>query len=145
MEKNISKINSYEKLTIGYFGNFGISNDLNNVLSIFLKINIPFEFHLYGKGTEINKLRLQADNRFFFHDTITRKEALKIMSKMKYLCLATPDKSLYDYGLASLKIVDYLISGAQIIHFSSIKHNFISQNSLGYGIFSEDGIEKKSF
>ena len=66
------------------------------------------------------------------------------MSEMDVLCLATPNKKIYNYGIASLKLVDYLIVEKPIIHFSSKSHNFISKSNLGFGIHTENSLNKRT-
>ena len=134
--ENISEPNKSIKknkiLKFGYFGGLGVSNKVENIIYILMKSKFNFILDIYGSGSEKNKLLELSDSRINFHNPISRFDAISIMKKYDYLCMAQPDADVYKYGIASLKLVDYLVSNIPIIQFCKKKYEFIETHGIGY-------------
>ena len=135
---NENVVNTFESskknktLKFGYFGGLGVSNKVENIIRILMKLNFNFIVDIYGDGSEKNKLLKISDSRVNFHNPISRFDAISVMNKYDYLCMAQPDADVYKYGIASLKLVDYLVSNIPIIQFCKKKYEFIESHGIGY-------------
>ena len=131
-------------LKFGYFGGLGVSNKVENIIRILMKLNFNFIVDIYGDGSEKNKLLKISDSRINFHNPISRFDAISVMKKYDYLCMAQPDADVYKYGIASLKLVDYLVSNIPIIQFCKKKYEFIESHGLGYFLDTDSEEQQNS-
>ena len=146
-ENVVNTVNSSKKnktLKFGYFGGLGVSNKVENIIRILMKLNFNFIVDIYGDGSEKNKLLKISDSRVNFHNPISRFDAISVMNKYDYLCMAQPDADVYKYGIASLKLVDYLVSNIPIIQFCKKKYEFIESYGLGYFLDTDSEEQQNS-
>lgn len=123
---------------IGFFGKIGAGNNVQDFLPI-LSHNHNMKLHIYSDHIAPNLYKYPNVKIF---PAVDRETALELMSRYQYLLMCTPPKTVYHYGLCSLKYYDYIQSGSAIIHCSEEKVN-INTNELGpLGIYWEQSIEK---
>lgn len=134
--KLISDSIHLDKIVIGYIGTIGNANAIEKFihpLSSYKNID-NFIFKIYGEGSSkielINYCVSNKLNNVLFYDSVPFSEVYDVISNFDYCILATNDCGIYNYGVASLKIPEYMFAKKPIIHFST--RSVVSQANCGF-------------
>lgn len=108
---------------VGYFGAHGIPNDLDTLVAAARLLTAEaIEFHLFGSGTEKERLIRQAGDlpAIHFHDAVPPAEARLLMRTMDALCYGGRDTPLYQHGISPNKAFEYMAAGRPLVsHIST--------------------------
>ena len=111
-------LQSYDKVCIyaGTIGSFyGISYIIDSINTFNSNNNKKIALILIGDGDyktiaedylEKNKI-----NDIFIFDTVSKSYLFSLMKKCSFSILSLPDNETHEYGIASLKSIDYLYAG----------------------------------
>jgi len=127
-----------DRLKLGYFGGLNNSNNLEGIIKSLSSISIDFELNIYGTGSKKKLLESIPDSRLFIYNSVSRDEAIKIMKSMDFLLMGLHDLKVYRYGLASLKLTDYLVANKPILYVAPNYFKFFKIYGLGVEFISEN-------
>ena len=120
LPEKISSIFPKDKFVVGYAGTLGVSNALNVFIraAYLLKDDSSVVFVVVGDGKEKSNLIKSAVNlkNIIFIDAVPKNQVQIILSKFDICFLSQVSSSLYKYGIASIKLPEYLLSAKPIIH-----------------------------
>ena len=110
-----------DKFVVGYVGTIGKANALDTLIAAAKKIqNRAIHFLIVGNGSElvsIKKLSINLSNITFI-DAVQKSEVGSILELIDVGYIAQVPKEIYRYGVASIKIPEYLIMGKPVIHMT---------------------------
>lgn len=131
------RLNNYN-FNIGYVGSVTDSNAVNILLEA--SKNFPQTgFHIIGSGNLYPSIKEKYDkaSNVHFYGPFKKNEAICSMSFFDALYRGEPDIQLYQYGIAPLKLFEYMSSGRPIIQSSNSINNVVDQ--VGCGLTSRSG------
>lgn len=114
-----------KKKIVGYIGTIGNANALNNLLeSAIILNNKNVAFVIIGNGNEKKKLiefvnKNELKNIYFF-EAVPFKLVNKHIELFDICFLGTKNIELYKYGIASLKLPEYMLCKKPVIHAALI-------------------------
>lgn len=129
-------LQSYDKVCIyaGTIGSFyGISYIIDSINTFNSNNNKKIALILIGDGDyktiaedylEKNKI-----NDIFIFDTVSKSYLFSLMKKCSFSILSLPDNETHEYGIASLKSIDYLYAGIPILMIGPFKQYSILRKS----------------
>ncbi|MEQ9216569.1 MAG: glycosyltransferase family 4 protein [Cyclobacteriaceae bacterium] len=139
--------NDNEIFQIGYFGTFGVANDLGQVIALARyvhQLSLPVHFTLMGNGAESQKLKQAAKDL----DNVTvlpfgNKERVKeVMDRMDAIYISYKNIPVLNTGSPN-KLFDGLAAGKLIIiNFKGWINDLIESNQCG---FAHDPVQPQSF
>lgn len=131
-----------DKFVVGYCGTLGVANALEFLLqaSKDLLCQEEFVFVIVGTGKEVEKLKLMVkDSRnVIFLDPIPKEQVYALYSRFDVCYLGWRKHSLYEFGIGSNKLPEYLFSGKPILHSYSGKMDLVTIAGAGVTIEAEN-------
>ncbi len=109
------------KFVIGYVGTIGTANAVDTLISAATKIqNNTIHFLIVGNGNELDSIKKSSKSlsNISFIDAIPKSEVSSILRLIDVGYIAQVPKEIYRYGIASIKIPEYLIMGKPVIHMT---------------------------
>lgn len=141
LNQKISSLIPKDKFVVGYSGTLGSANALEFFVqsSIEFKNNPNIFFVLVGDGKEKDRLKkMIIDNKnIIFIDSIPKEEIYALMERFDVCYLGWYNHRLYEYGIGSNKLPEYLSSGKPIIHSYSGKEDLVVKANAGITIEAE--------
>jgi hypothetical protein len=107
-----------------YSGTIGSYYGIKNIVDAFIDFNKThktkdFALIIMGDGDrreQIKKIKKENNiDNLYILDSQKKSNLFKIHKKCTFGIVSFPDKDLYQYGIASLKMLDYLFSGLPIL------------------------------
>lgn len=140
---NVKKLKE-KSLLIGYIGSLGDANAIENFLvSIKLyneKFNGNISFIIIGSGRSKKTLIKYAEtnnlNNVFFFNSVPYNQVSSFISLFDICYLGTKDISIYKYGIASLKLPEYMYNSKPIIH--SAVNSIVTDAKCGFVVSPSD-------
>jgi len=134
------------KFVIGYTGAIGIANNLQILLEVAKKLKGKenIYFRIVGEGAE--KLKLQVfvkENNLLnvsIEDAVPKNKVTNILQNSDILYFNLKDSPVFNYGISSNKLFDYMASGRVIMFSTKAKNNPVEDANAGYSI-APDNIE----
>ncbi len=110
-----------DKFVVGYVGTIGIANAVDTLIEAASKIqNKEVHFLIVGNGSELASIKELSKNmsNITFLDAVQKSQVASVLEFIDVGYLAQLPKEMYRYGLASIKIPEYLIMGKPVIHMT---------------------------
>lgn len=110
------------KFVVGYVGTIGTANALDTLVTAAGKIqNKDVHFLIVGNGSELASIKKSSENlsNITFLNAVQKNQVPSILELIDVGYLAQLPKEMYKYGLASIKIPEYLIMGKPVIHMTN--------------------------
>lgn len=144
--ENIKYIEKREanKFTISYTGAIGVANNLALLVDAAerLKNKKDIFFRIVGDGAEKEKLKELVKSKqlknISVEDPVAKNEVSKILQSSDILYFNLKDSPVFNYGISSNKLFDYMASGRVIIFSTKAKNNPIKDADAGYTIEPDD-------
>lgn len=133
-----------DKTIIGYVGSLGKSNSVMNLIKAANILNTAkdFFFLIVGNGEQYDEIKsyCKEHNLSNIHLTgkVNKVKAISLMKKCDILYCGNPEIDLYTYGVASIKITEYLWCEKPVIHATNAKKDIVVQANAGLVIKPED-------
>jgi len=133
-----------EKFVISYTGAIGVANNLQILLDIAKKIqeNKNIYFRIVGDGAEKEKLKIFVEENKLqnvsIENPVPKKEVSEILENSDVLFFNLKDSPIFNYGISSNKLFDYMASGRVIIFSTKAKNNPIKDANAGYSILPDN-------
>jgi len=133
-----------KKFIISYTGAIGIANNLQILLDVAkkLKDNENIYFRIVGEGAEKEKLKaFVKENNLLnvsIENSVPKNEVSNILQNSDVLYFNLKDSPVFNYGISSNKLFDYMASGRVIIFSTKAKNNPIKDANAGYSIAPDD-------
>ena len=135
-----------ENFIISYTGAIGIANNLQILLDVAkrLKDKKDIYFKIVGEGAEKEKLKsFVKENKLSnvsIENSVPKNEVTNILQNSDILYFNLKDSPVFNYGISSNKLYDYMASGRVIIFSTKAKNNPIKDANAGYSI-APDNVE----
>ena len=128
---------------VGYGGTLGDSNSIMNLLeaALLLKENKGVKFKIVGGGEKMPLIRNfisenQLDN-VKLYGRVDQQNLFEILNNCDVLYKGNPKKSLYKYGISSIKMVEYLLLRKPIID-ASYGVDIVGKSNSGITVLHEN-------
>lgn len=134
------------KFIISYTGAIGVANNLQILIEVAkkLKDNENLYFRIVGEGAEKEKLKtfVKENNlsNVSIENSVPKNEVTNILQNSDILYFNLKDSPVFNYGISSNKLYDYMASGRVIIFSTKAKNNPIKDANAGYSI-APDNVE----
>lgn len=135
-----------ECLTAMYVGGFSITHDVATILKsakiLQNKKNCKYRFEIVGGGKELEQCKdivnaLGLDN-VYFYKTVAKNEIPALQAKADILIASVKDTPVYQFGINSNKIFDYLGSAKPILFSGSAPNDPVAESGAGLSIPPEN-------
>ncbi|NKQ41720.1 MAG: glycosyltransferase family 4 protein [Sulfurovum sp.] len=129
---------------ISYTGAIGVANNLALLVgaAINLKDKKDILFRIVGDGAEKAKLKKIVKSKqlknISIEDSVSKGEVSGILKSSDALYFNLKDSPVFNYGISSNKLFDYMASGRVIIFSSKARNNPIRDANAGYTIDTGD-------
>lgn len=134
-----------DKFIVGYSGTLGAANALEFLIqaSIELESNPDIFFVIVGSGKEIQNLKsmVNGNNNIVFIDPVPKQQIQALLARFDVCYLGWRKHKLYEFGIGSNKLPEYLYSGKPIIHSYSGQKDIVSIAEAGITIEAENSQE----
>lgn len=133
-----------EKFIISYTGAIGIANNLQILLDVAkrLKEKKDIFFRIVGEGAEKEKLKAFVKENNLLNvsidNSVPKNKVTNILQSSDVLYFNLKDSPVFNYGISSNKLFDYMASGRVIIFSTKAKNNPIKDANAGYSIAPDD-------
>ncbi|RZS96701.1 glycosyltransferase family 4 protein [Cecembia calidifontis] len=145
LNPHINELIPKNKFIVGYSGTLGAANALEFFIqaSIQLKGSPDIFFVIVGSGKEKQNLISMVDGNqnIIFVDPIPKEQIHSLLSRFDVCYLGWRKHELYEFGIGSNKLPEYLSSGKPIIHSYSGKKDIVSIAEAGITIEAENSQE----
>ena len=139
---NISYIEKQktDRFTISYTGALGIANNLGLLVEAAEKLQEEKNicFRIVGDGAEKEKLKeivkLKQLKNISIEDPVAKNEISTILQSSDILYFNLKDSPVFNFGISSNKLFDYMASGRVIIFSTKARNNPIKDANAGYTI-----------
>jgi len=139
---NINYIEKIEtdKFTISYTGAIGVANNLTLLVDVAEKLKEKKDicFRIVGDGAEKLKLKelvkLKKLKNISIEDPVAKNEVSNILQSSDILYFNLKDSPVFNFGISSNKLFDYMAAGRVIIFSTKAKNNPIKDADAGYTI-----------
>ena len=139
---SIKSVLPKDKFIIGYTGTLGLSNALDTFIEAarLLKDYKEIAFVLVGKGKDKTTLVEQAKdlNNVYFIESVAKKQIQNMLTEFDVCYLGSKKKNIYRFGLASIKLPEYMIAAKPIIHANSAANDLVELAKAGFSTPAED-------
>lgn len=130
-----------DKFIVGYSGTLGAANALEFLIqaSIELESYKDILFVIVGSGKEKQNLKSMVDGNenIIFIDSVPKEQIHSLLSRFDVCYLGWRKHKLYEFGIGSNKLPEYLYSGKPIIHSFSGKGDLVMLANAGISIEAE--------
>ena len=136
-----------EKFTISYTGAIGVANNLTLLVEAAEKLQEEkgIFFRIVGDGAEKEKLKKLVNEKqlqnISIEDPVAKNEVSNILKSSDILYFNLKDSPVFNFGISSNKLFDYMASGRVIIFSTKAKNNPIKDADAGYTI-EPDNLEQ---
>lgn len=136
-----------DKFIISYTGAIGVANNLKLFVEAAesLKDKDDISFRIVGDGAEkdslIQLVKLKKLKNISIEDSVAKNKVVKILQSSDVLYFNLKDSPVFNYGVSSNKLFDYMASGRVIIYSTTAKNNPIKDAGIGYSI-EPDNLEQ---
>ncbi len=143
-EACINVLKQQSKFLVCYIGGHSVSNGLDAIIDLAAEVSSETQIHFLfvGKGNEkerlIEKTLMLGLGNVSFLPPVPKLCVPYLLQKMDVLICVTPDTPLYQYGMSSNKIFDYMMSSKPILWASSASNDIVSMAHCGFTVPSGD-------
>ena len=129
-----------KNLTIMYTGAIGIANNLDILLDVAIKLKNrdTIKFKIVGAGTEkerlIEKLKTLNLSNVEFINPVPKIEISDLLATADVLFFNLKDSPVFNYGISSNKLFDYMAAGRVVIFSANVPNNLIKESNGGFTI-----------
>ncbi|WP_417334495.1 glycosyltransferase family 4 protein [Halarcobacter sp.] len=133
-----------KKFVISYTGAIGVANNLQILLKAALKLkdNKSIFFRIVGEGAEKERLKafVKENNlsNVSIENSVPKNEVTNILQNSDVLYFNLKDSPVFNYGISSNKLFDYMASGRVVIFSTKARNNPIKDANAGYSIAPDD-------
>ncbi len=136
-----------KKFVISYTGAIGVANNLTLLVEVAEKLQEEKDifFRIVGDGAEKEKLKKLVNEKqlqnISIEDPVAKNEVSNILKSSDILYFNLKDSPVFNFGISSNKLFDYMASGRVIIFSTKAKNNPIKDADAGYTI-EPDNLEQ---
>jgi glycosyltransferase involved in cell wall biosynthesis len=132
----------HNKFIVGYSGTLGVSNALEYFLEASIKLQAKSEilFVVVGTGQEKEKLKkmVHGNQNVLFFNSVSKPEVFELLERFDVCYLGWKKHEIYNYGIGSNKMPEYLMSGKPILHSYSGVNDPIIDSGAGFSFEAEN-------
>lgn len=133
-----------DKFTVSYTGAIGVANNLALLVDAAerLKEKKDIFFRIVGDGAEKEKLKellkVKELKNITLEEPVAKNKVSEILQSSDILYFNLKDSQVFNFGISSNKLFDYMASGRVIIFSTKAKNNPIKDADAGYTIEPDD-------
>lgn len=140
--QKLSELHKKDKFIVGYFGGHALSNNLDSIIDIAIKIEDPdIQFVLVGDGVEKNRLMSRVKDagleNVVFLPPIHKKSIPRLCELFDCIYMGGKNSPLYRFGLCLNKMFDTMASGKPAICAIGVP-SYLTEYSCGYDVDNDD-------
>ncbi|MEA1972830.1 MAG: glycosyltransferase family 4 protein [Candidatus Cloacimonadota bacterium] len=133
------------QFNIVYAGAIGEANQINVLIQtakLCEKIT-DTHFHIIGDGPQRKFLESQKTDNVTFYGALSKNDAIAKINGANILFFPLADSPIFNFGISSNKLFDYLASKKPIIFASNAKNNPIKDANAGISVKANDPLAVK--
>ena len=142
LSESIKSVLPKDKFIIGYTGTLGLANVLDTFIEAarLLKDHEEIAFILVGNGKDKSTLVEQAEglNNVYFVESVAKKQIQNMLAEFDVCYLGSKKKDIYRFGIASIKLPEYMLAAKPIIHANSAANDLVEIAKAGLSTPAED-------
>jgi len=130
------------KTVVGYAGNHGVSNALDNLLSAARLVQgEPIAFVLVGSGPEKARLQQRAArenlSNIWFLEPVPKRGIPSLLRAFDIAYIGWLRQPLYRFGIAPNKLMDYMMAARPVLHAVAAGNDPVSEAGCGLTVEPE--------
>ncbi len=131
------------KFIVGYAGTHGLANALDTLIQAASLVNDPrIAFVLVGGGPEKAALHAMAEERkltnVHFFDPVPKLQVPALLECFDVAYIGWQRQSLYRFGIAPNKLIDYMMAGCAILHSVEAGNDPVADARCGLTVAPQD-------
>lgn len=140
----LSALKKEGKFLVGYAGGHSVSNGLDTILDLAVKVMDKPQIHfvLVGSGKDKGKLIRRAGelglSNVSFLPPVNKLAVPTLLEKMDVMTLVAPDTPISQFGISPNKVFDYMMAARPVLMATNAKNNFISEAQCGFVVSCND-------
>jgi hypothetical protein len=145
LSKDVANLIPKDKFIIGYCGTLGLANAIEFFVQTSLELRSQSEYYfvIVGDGREKHRLMSMVTNskNIIFINSIPKQQVHSLFSFFDVCYIGWRKHNLYEFGIGSNKLPEYLFSRKPIIHSYSGKNDIVKIANAGISVEAESVIE----
>ena len=139
----LNNLKQQKKIIIGYAGNHGIANALNNLVDAMKSLqNENVVLLLIGKGQEKQNLKKRVREKnitnVHFISAVPKTVIPSLLDKLDILYVGLQNQPVFRFGISPNKLIDYMMAGKPIIQAINAGNDMVSEAGCGVSIEPEN-------
>jgi glycosyltransferase involved in cell wall biosynthesis len=139
----LNNLKQQKKIIIGYAGNHGIANALNNLVEAMKSLqNENVVLLLIGKGQEKQNLKKRVREKnitnVHFISAVPKTVIPSLLDKLDILYVGLQNQPVFRFGISPNKLIDYMMAGKPIIQAINAGNDMVSEAGCGVSIEPEN-------
>jgi glycosyltransferase involved in cell wall biosynthesis len=139
IREKISHLKSQQKKLIGYLGNHGIANALDNLIAAMKCLESDnVVLILIGQGQEKENLIKQADKlklkNIFFLPAVPKTLVPSLLEEFDILYIGLQNQPVFRFGISPNKLIDYMMAGKPIIQAINAGNDIVKEADCGISV-----------
>jgi glycosyltransferase involved in cell wall biosynthesis len=131
------------KCIVGYAGTHGLANALDTLLDAAALVSDErIAFVLVGSGPEKDRLQRSALQRrlanVHFFDPVPKAQVPALLASFDIAYIGWQRQSLYRFGIAPNKLIDYMMAGCAIVHSVDAGNDPVADAGCGLTVAPQD-------
>ncbi len=133
-----------DKFVVSYTGAVGVANNLEILVNAAEKLQNKKDifFRIVGDGAEKERLKQLVKEKDLknvsIEEPVAKNQVSQILQSSDILYFNLKDSPIFNFGISSNKLFDYMAAGRVIIFSTSAKNNPIKEADAGYTIEPDD-------
>ena len=120
------------KIVFGYFGTLNLNNPISDVLECLSKFNNDVVVIVVGEGEQKEYLLKRfALTNIIFLQRMDKSKLFKLFENVD-ICFDALDNRISKFGTSRYKTIEYLLLSKPVLHYTSVKGDFIGSKNLGW-------------
>ena len=139
----LDNLRQRKKIIIGYAGNHGIANALNNLIDAMEALQNENVFlMLIGKGQEkqnlMKRVREKNITNVHFISAVPKTVIPSLLDKLDILYVGLQNQPVFRFGISPNKLIDYMMAGKPIIQAINAGNDMVTEAGCGISIEPEN-------
>ena len=139
----LDNLRQRKKIIIGYAGNHGIANALNNLIDAMESLQNENVFlMLIGRGQEkqnlMKRVREKNITNVHFISAVPKTVIPSLLDKLDILYVGLQNQPVFRFGISPNKLIDYMMAGKPIIQAINAGNDMVTEAGCGISIEPEN-------
>lgn len=138
-----------DKVVIGYAGSHSRANNMERLVNLAEKFKNynKYCFVFVGEGSYKKDMKRlinvkKLDNCLFLNP-VSKENLHTVLNSFDYGIISLKDSPLYEWGFSLNKLYDYMAASLPIVMDTTLQHNIINENQLGFTSNNLDELKER--